>query len=219
MTFSDWSVSGPFSSGFSVAHIGKFFVLTHLLRWKWTSSVHKIFHSHSQLISMRTKNSKARVSLAGRSTESNPSTWLILYENQCRMVRRTLFTVFTGILNFRAISPEMLYCISFLYSCCTALVSSSTVFDSIRFLSLPDFRLRKLFFEISEYFSLDPRQSSDQYFLSYPWVSGTSAELLEQNQRSHKSALEAKPIASWDNHSKLIIHKMRKNCKSSFFFL
>ena len=48
---------------FSVAHIWKFCALTYPVRWKWASSVQKIFHGHSLSTFMWARNSKAKVSL------------------------------------------------------------------------------------------------------------------------------------------------------------
>ncbi|GFV03164.1 hypothetical protein TNCV_4017611 [Trichonephila clavipes] len=49
------------------------------VRWKWAASHHKIFHGHSLSSSMRARNSKAKVSLAGSSEGSNSCIWLISY--------------------------------------------------------------------------------------------------------------------------------------------
>ena len=63
------SGTGWYSREFSVAHNRQFCVLKYPVRWKWAFykiSVHKTFHGHSLWISIPAKNSKAKVSPAGR---------------------------------------------------------------------------------------------------------------------------------------------------------
>ena len=93
-----------------------FFFLVHILQSIvkaleiWASSANKIFHSHSLSISMRVRNSRATVCLGGRSTGINSWTWLILWGEQCRILDKILFIVFTGLFKDRRILLSLHVC-------------------------------------------------------------------------------------------------------------
>ena len=86
-----------YSREFSVAHHRQFCVLKYPVGWKWAFhkiSVHKTFHGHSLWISIPAKNSKAKVSPAGRRKVRRKQH--LHMANFVRMFRRTLCTMFTS---------------------------------------------------------------------------------------------------------------------------
>ena len=148
-------------SGFSVSHILQFCALLYAVRWKWASSVHKIFHRHSLSTSVWERNSKAKISLADRSKGNNSYTQLILKVLQCRMIRRTFFTMFTGLFSVWATVSQ--HCSSPIAQLWPILQLPSNSFAPSTKLHIYIYIYINLSFRIFESFLTDPAQSSKQH--------------------------------------------------------